>query len=108
MMIGCVGIGRTKARAVEREQSVDYESKQRQEWQEPEPFGQAPREWVRRAGRGRSRLQQGEHHPLRRLMSFRLIVCRWRKMAMIIASPTAASAAETVMTKTTKTWPAAP
>src|SRR3954462_11116662 len=49
-----------------------------------------------------------EHHPLRRLMFDRLTVWRWRNSAMMIASPTAASAAATVMTKNTKTCPATP
>src|SRR5687767_4554453 len=49
-----------------------------------------------------------EHHPFSRLMFCRFTVCRWRKIAMMIASPTAASAAATVITNTTKTWPAAP
>src|SRR5215207_7624026 len=41
-------------------------------------------------------------------MFSRLTVCRCRKIAMMIASPTAASAAATVMTNTTNTWPAMP
>src|SRR3954466_11302998 len=41
-------------------------------------------------------------------MFSRLTVCRCRKIAMMIARPTAASAAATVMTKITNTWPAMP
>src|SRR6478672_3609884 len=41
-------------------------------------------------------------------MFSRLTVCLCRKIAMMIASPTAASAAATVMTKTTNTCPAIP
>src|SRR3712207_3788495 len=41
-------------------------------------------------------------------MFWRLTVRRCRNSAMMIASPTAASAAATVITKNTKTWPAAP
>ena len=49
-----------------------------------------------------------EHHPRSRLMFWRFTVRRWRKSAMMIASPTAASAAATVITKNTNTWPAEP
>ena len=49
-----------------------------------------------------------QHHPLRRLMFLRFTDWPWRKMAMMIASPTAASAAATVITNTTKTWPVVP
>src|SRR3954470_21541972 len=38
----------------------------------------------------------------------RFTVWRWRNSAMMIASPTAASAAATVITKKTNTWPATP
>src|SRR3954466_2380179 len=41
-------------------------------------------------------------------MFSRLTVCRCRKIAMMIARPTAASAAATAMTKITNTWPAMP
>ena len=41
-------------------------------------------------------------------MFWRSTDCRCRKMARMIASPTAASAAATVMTKKTMIWPLAP
>ena len=48
------------------------------------------------------------HQPCSRLMFCRSTVWWCRKMARMIASPTAASAAATVMTKKTMTWPPRP
>ena len=41
-------------------------------------------------------------------MFWRFTVCRCRNSAMMIASPTAASAAATVITRNTNTWPPTP
>src|SRR5690606_14883039 len=47
-------------------------------------------------------------HPFSRLMFLRSTDSWWRKIAMMIARPTAASAAATVMTNTTNTCPVMP
>src|SRR6185369_12261419 len=80
------------------EQAVGYEAEQRQERQQPEIAGRRAAERVST----RRCCMLEEHQPLRRLMFARLTVWRWRNSAMMIASPTADSAAATVMTKKTK------
>ena len=82
-------------RARQREQAVQHEAEQRQERQEPDVARDRSLERVRARRRG----MLEEHQPFRRLMFDRSTVCRCRKSAMMIASPTAASAAATVMTK---------
>src|SRR5215212_8996520 len=94
-----VGIGGTKARTVKGQQSIDYETGQRKHWQQPHKLGQSSVQWMTSCAGFQRRLE--EDHPRSRLMSLRLIVRRCRKMAMMIARPTAASAAEMVITKTT-------
>src|SRR5262249_20710440 len=67
-------------------------------------------------GREHERVERGssagcfleEHQPLSRLTFWRLTVWRCRNSAMMIARPTAASAAATVMTKKTNTCPVTP
>ena len=61
-----------------------------------------------REGDGEPHQMGDGHHPCRRLMFWRSTDCLWRKMARMIASPTAASAAATVMTKKTMMYPLAP
>src|SRR5581483_973285 len=106
--------GPAMVRGDDRKRAVDEETQKRQQWHEPDPRGDRDVEWMVggwRARRGRRGLQQcvkRKHQPLSRLMFCRLTVCRWRNSAMMIASPTAASAAATVMTKNTNTWPATP
>src|SRR4029079_6543167 len=91
-------------RARQREEPVQDEPEQGQQREEPEEAGCRPTQRVcpRRYG------FLEEHQPLRMLMLDRSTVCLCRKRAMMIASPTAASAAATVMTKKTKTCPATP
>src|ERR1051325_3310932 len=88
----------------QRQQAVDGEAGERQQRNEPQP---ARRRIRQRMGRGRRRFLN-RHQPLRMLMFWRFTVCRCRKSAMMIARPTAASAAATVITKKTKTCPATP
>ncbi len=92
--------GSRAIRTDEREQPVQHEPEQGQEREQPEVLGRRAGERVR-PRRGRRVLE--EHHPLSRLMFLRSTDSWWRKIAMMIASPTAASAAATVMTKTTNT-----
>src|SRR5438552_13675586 len=106
MMIGEVRIGRPKMRAVERQESVDHEPCKRQDRKQPHPLRDRAGEWMSDCRCGNRGLKK--HHPLSKLMFLRSTVCRWRKIAMMMASPTAASAAETVITNTTKTCPAVP
>src|SRR4029079_15842070 len=91
-------------RARQREEPVQDEPEQGQQREEPEEAGCRPTQRVcpRRYG------FLEEHQPLRMLMLDRSTVCLCRKRAMMIASPTAASAAATVLTKKTKTCPATP
>src|SRR6266568_2562185 len=106
MMIGDVRIGRAKMRAVEREQSVDHEPGERQHRKQPHPLGDRAGERMSDRRCGNRGLEK--HQPLSKLMFLRSTVCRWRKIAMMMARPTAASAAETVITNTTNTCPAVP
>ena len=100
-----------------REHAVHQEAEQRQGQREPDPPHRAGGCRVRgRLGAGPDRLglreegrkHRGDHQPCSRLMFLRSTDLVWRKMARMIASPTAASAAATVMTKNTMTWPPSP
>src|SRR5216684_2978934 len=68
------------------EQTVQRRAQQRQRGNDPEVF-------------------ENEHQNLSRSTRSTLSVCRLRAIKMMIASPTAASAAATTMTKNTNTWP---
>src|SRR5207253_9775713 len=80
---------RLRLGAPERECPVHQEAREREGDGEPHQMGEG-------------------HHPCRRLMFWRSTDCLCRKMARMIASPTAASAAATVMTKKTMMYPLAP
>jgi len=89
-------------RRTQREEPVGEEAQEREHRDQP-------REARDRIGEGMPRGGKiGMHQPLSRLMSSRCTVWRCRKIEMMIASPTAASAAATVMTMITKTCPVAP
>src|SRR6185437_2994004 len=91
-------------RAEQRDRAVDHEPDQRQDRQQPHQLGDGAGEWMHS-----TRLGQGHlNHPLSRLMFLRSTVSWWRKIAMMMANPTAASAAATLMTKITNTCPPAP
>src|SRR5205823_2024618 len=83
---GALGAGRR-----ERQRAVHHETGEGQRRHHPEQ---------------RERGQR--HQPLSRLMFCKSTVWRCRYTARMIASPTAASAAATAMTKNTKIWPATP
>src|SRR5207302_9653879 len=82
-----------RARCSERQRAVHHEARERQRRHHPEQ---------------RERERGKRYHPLSRLMFCRSTVWRCRYTARMIASPTAASAAATAMTKNTKIWPATP
>src|SRR6266581_445853 len=86
--------GALGARRGERQRAVHHEPGERQRRHHPEQ---------------RERRKRGQRHqPLSRLMFCKSTVWRCRYTARMIASPTAASAAATAMTKNTKIWPATP
>ena len=58
-----------------------------------------------RIGMSQSSPSMGERYPCSRFMRLTSMVRRWRKTAMKSASPTAASAAATAITKKTMIWP---
>src|SRR5436189_18787 len=71
-----------RRRTADRKGAVDQKAKQRKRHRKPD---------------------ESSHQPLSRLMLRRSTDCLCRKMPMMIASPTAASAAATVITKKTMT-----
>ena len=84
----------------ERQRPVDQKPQERQRDRQPDPAHRA----VRPRGLGSLEGEQGKRHqPCSRLMFLRSTDRVWRKMARMMASPTAASAAATVMTKKTMT-----
>src|SRR5256886_15390152 len=83
--------GDLRARPGERQRAVQHEAEQRQCRREPNQID------------GRS-----GHQSLSRFMFCRLTDCLCRKTARMMASPTAASAAATAMTKKTNTCPSTP
>ena len=89
-------------RRAQREEPVDEETEEREHRDEPREARDRVSQGVPRGG------EIGMHQPLSRVMSSRCTVWRCRKIEMMIARPTAASAAATVITMITKTWPVAP
>ena len=86
-----------------RQDAVDQESEERERQHDPEEARGGVGE--RMGGEGHGALHR---QPRSRLMFSRFTVFLCRKIAMMIARPTAASAAATVITKITNTWPVAP
>ena len=81
------------------EESVQYKPKQWQCGDDPQPLRHRAVERMR----GVDRRLRKEHQPLSTLMDCRFTVCRCRNSAMMIANPTAASAAATeIITRRTR------